>query len=398
MIADFVVIGGGIIGLTIARELKLRYPDGSVILLEKEPKCGQHASGRNSGILHAGFYYSPDSLKARFTRDGNRLMTDYCAERGVPIIRCGKLVVARREEDLPRLEELFQRGQRNGVSLQLISEQQAREIEPRVKARERALFSPTTSCVDPSKVIEALLEDVRSLGVRVRTGSRYIRSTKDRVVTTTGDVTTGFVVNAAGLYADRVAKDFGFAQNLRIVPFKGLYLSAPPGTESLNTNVYPVPDPNLPFLGVHASVTASGAVLVGPSAIPALWRESYGGMRNFSLSEFWSAAKAHVGLFSSNTHGYRNHARRELPNLSARGLVTRAAELVEGLNWGRRWEWSRTGVRAQLVDIKRRELVMDFVVEGDRRSIHVLNAVSPAFTSSMAFSEHVVDEIERLTS
>ena len=137
---------------------------------------------------------------------------------------------------------------------------------------------------------------------------------------------------------------------------------------------------------------------MGPSAIPALWRENYGGMRNFSLSEFWSAAKTHVGLFLSNSHGYRNHARRELPNLSARSLVTRAAELIEGLNWGRHWGWSSPGVRAQLVDIKRRELVMDFVVEGDRRSIHVLNAVSPAFTSSMAFSEHVVDEIERLTS
>ena len=166
MRADFTVIGGGIIGLTVARELKRRHPDCSLVLIEKERACGLHASGRNSGILHAGFYYSPDSLKARFTRDGNRLMTDYCAERRVPIIRCGKLVVARKEEDVPRLEELFQRGQRNGVSLPLISEQEAREIEPRVNARERALFSPTTSCVDPSKVIEALLEDVRSLGIR----------------------------------------------------------------------------------------------------------------------------------------------------------------------------------------------------------------------------------------
>ena len=175
---DFLILGGGIIGLSVARELKRRFPDTLVTLLEKEVACGLHASGRNSGIIHAGFYYSADSLKAKLTRAGNRAMTDYCEAKKIPLKRCGKLVVAKDEADLPRLDELLRRGVANGVPLENLTEKQAREIEPRVKTHQRAIFSPSTASANPRRVMKQMIEDAKREGITIRTGVRYLRSKK----------------------------------------------------------------------------------------------------------------------------------------------------------------------------------------------------------------------------
>src|SRR5690348_1315678 len=181
---DFLVIGGGVIGLSIARELRRRRTDARVLLIEKEPACGAHASGRNSGVLHAGFYYSPDSLKAKFTWQGNRLLTEYCESKGIPLNKCGKLVVAKDQTDHAGLDELARRGKLNGIPLESISEAEAKTIEPRVKTYERALFSPATSTVDPALVMAAMKNDAIKEGVQIHCGVRYQECSQNRVMTT----------------------------------------------------------------------------------------------------------------------------------------------------------------------------------------------------------------------
>lgn len=392
---DFLIIGGGIIGLCLALGVKRRYPHCSVVILEKEAFCGAHASGRNSGVLHAGFYYHSDSLKARFTRDGNRQLIAYCAERDLPVNRCGKLVVAREPADLRVFAELQKRAVANGVILEELSVEEARRLEPRVRSYERVLFSPATATVDPLAVMDALVADARGMGIALSVGTAYRGYERGLVRTTRGTCSAGYVINSAGLYADVVARDFGFGEWCRIVPFKGLYLQAAPRAQPLHTNVYPVPDLSQPFLGVHLTVTASRQVKVGPTAVPALWREHYSGLDNFRLQEFWEAVRGHASLLLWGDPGIRRLARRELAKQSRRRLLSLAAELVTDIRPGDSWSWAPAGIRAQLVNLKARTLEMDFRFEGDNRSFHVLNAVSPAFTCALPFCEYLACQIEQ---
>ncbi len=390
---DFLIIGGGVIGLRIAIEAKRRHPDCRVVLLEKEDRCGMHASGRNSGVLHAGFYYAADSFKARFTREGNQRLQGYCAEKGLSINRCGKLVVARDVSELEVLDELLRRGRANGVELDRITAAEAREVEPRARTYQHALFSPSTATVDPAQVVEAFVEEAKNSGVEVRTGVAYLGLERRVVSTSDGGIAAGYVINAGGLYADRLARAFGFAERYRILPFKGLYLHADPSAPPLRTNIYPVPDLAMPFLGVHFTVKVDGGVTVGPTAVPALWREQYRGLKGFNLREFLQIVRLEGVMFAGNRAKFRSVAMRELPKYYKRYLVRRAEALVDGVWPSQFRRWGPAGIRAQLVDVKRYALVTDFVVEGDDRSFHVLNAVSPAFTCAMPFAEFVLDEI-----
>ncbi|MBX6362385.1 MAG: FAD-dependent oxidoreductase [Gemmatimonadetes bacterium] len=393
--ADFVIIGGGIVGLGLALEARRRHPRARLVLLEKEPACGLHASGRNSGVLHAGFYYTADSLKARFTRIGQERLIRYCRERGLRVNACGKLVVARTEAELPGLDELLRRGRANGVALEEVTAAEARKLEPNARTVERALFSPSTASVDPEEVVDSLVRDARAAGISVRTDTAYLGRRGDGVRTSAGDISAGYVVNAAGLHADRIARDFGFAAKHAIVPFRGLYLYAERADGFLRRHVYPVPDLRHPFLDVHFTVTVSGKVKIGPTAFPALWREHYEGLGNFRAVEFLEVGRRTAGLFLANAFEFRRLAWRELPKSWKRGLVARAQELVAPPIAGFRWHWGRPGLRAQLVDLAARRLEMDFRCEGDDRSFHVLNAVSPGFTCVFPFCEFAFDEIER---
>lgn len=393
MRSDFLVIGGGVIGLNIARTLRRFFPDASVHLLEKELDCGLHASGRNSGVLHAGFYYSPDSLKARFTWTGNRMLTAYCEEKQIPLNRCGKLVVARNHDEHRGLDELLRRGRANGIPLESISEKEAKAVEPRVKTCERALFSPATSTVDPSLVMQAMKKDAIDEGVQLHCGVQYLATANGTIKTTQGTHDVGYIVNAAGLYADRIARDYGFSERYRILPFKGLYLYSNEPEGSIRTNIYPVPDLKNPFLGVHFTVTANRKSKIGPTAIPGFWREQYGGMANFRWDEFLEVALRGVGLLVSSNFDFKTLAVRELAKYSKARMISLAAQLAEGVEPRHYQNWGKPGIRAQLVDIKKRKLEMDFVLEGDRHSMHVLNAVSPAFTCGIPFSEYVCERI-----
>jgi L-2-hydroxyglutarate oxidase LhgO len=392
---DFLVVGGGIIGIAIARELRRRHPDLAVTVLEKEPACGLHASGRNSGVLHAGFYYTADSLKARFTRDGNRALAAYCDDKGLPINRCGKLVVARTAADHPQMDELLRRGAANGVELESITEADAKRIEPRVKTCERAIWSPRTATADPGAVLAALRGDAEREGIAFALADGFRRRHGDEVESARTTWRAGYVVNAAGLHADRIARQYGFSERYRILPFKGLYLYGDDAGGPFRTNIYPVPDLRNPFLGVHFTVTVDGHAKIGPTAIPAFWREQYAGLSGFDARDLAEIAALQSGLLVSAGFEFRRLAVEELRKYSRRHLVALAGDLATDVKPEQWRRWGRAGIRAQLLDIRTRKLEMDFVIEGDARSMHVLNAVSPGWTCSLPFAAYVVDAIDR---
>ena len=395
MTPDFLVIGGGVIGTSVARELRRRFSDASVHVCDKELTGSEHGSGRNSGVVHAGFYYTADSLKAQFTREGNRLLTEYCLRKKLPINRCGKLIVTQAESDLPALDELVRRGAANGVELHQVTLREAREIEPRVKTVERALFSPTTSSVNPSQVMKAMMEDAEREGVVFHRGAAYLHRNADEIVTSQGTFRAGYVVNAAGLYADKVAKDFGFSEDHRILPFKGLYIYSDERDTPIRTNIYPVPNLANPFLGVHFTVTVDGEVKIGPTAIPAFWREQYSGLSNFKASELFDILGRQLGLFFRSEFDFKRLAFEEVRKYYRPHLVKLSKSLATGITEANYRRWGRPGIRAQLLNTKTRQLEMDFLFEGDARSFHILNAVSPGFTCSIPFSKYVCDHISR---
>ena len=392
---DFLVIGGGVIGISIARELKFRTPGSSICILEKEDQCGIHASGRNSGVLHAGFYYTADSLKARFTKEGNQRLTEYCKTKNLAIKKCGKLVVTKNESELVWLDELLIRSKKNGVPLELITAEESRAIEPRSRTYQKALFSPTTASINPIELVKSLLSDAVKEGVQLKTNTKYIhRVGKRSVKTSNGLFDANYIINAAGLYADKIAGDFGFSKDHRILPFKGLYLysNEPPGT--LKTNIYPVPDLTNPFLGVHFTVTSDSKIKIGPTAIPAFWREQYQGWNNFNLPELTEIILRQAGLFLSSSFDFKALAFRELKKYSKPLLVSLATKLAKGVDIKHYRQWGQAGIRAQLLNIKKKELEMDFVLEGDDQSMHILNAVSPGLTCALPFADYVCDQVE----
>ena len=394
-IFDFLVIGGGVIGISIARELKSRNPNSGVCILEKEHQCGLHASSRNSGVLHAGFYYTADSLKARFTKEGNQRLTKYCEVKNLALKKCGKLVVAQNESELVWLDELMTRARNNGVPLELITDEESQAIEPRAKTYQKALFSPTTASINPTELVKSLLSDAIQEGVQLKTNTQYIhRVGKSSIKTSNGIFEAKYIINAAGLYADKIGRDFNFSKDHRILPFKGLYLYSNEPLGALNTHIYPVPDLTNPFLGVHFTITSDDKIKIGPTAIPAFWREQYQGWSNFNMPELTEIILRQAGLFLSSNFDFKALAFRELKKYSKPLLVSLATKLAKGVDIKHYRQWGLTGIRAQLLNIRKKELEMDFVLEGDKQSMHILNAISPGLTCALPFADYVCDQIE----
>ncbi|OGX30345.1 MAG: FAD-dependent oxidoreductase [Omnitrophica WOR_2 bacterium RIFCSPHIGHO2_01_FULL_52_10] len=391
---DYLIIGSGIMGLAIAREVKHQSQDARVLVLDKEPAEAAHASGRNSGVLHAGFYYTTDSLKAQFTVTGNRLLKQYCCQHSIPVNLCGKLVVAQNEKELGQLYELERRGKRNGAKVEIVDEYKASEIEPNVRTFKKALYSPDTASVDPKLVCAALRKDLTQQGVEFLFGTKYLGHLENVVRTTAGEFNAGKIINCAGLYADRIAKDFGFGKKYTIIPFKGIYWKYTKNKTDVRVNIYPVPNLQNPFLGVHFTKTASGEIKIGPTAIPAFWRENYERLANFSFEEFVEICAREAQLFAANSFGFRDLALEEMKKYNNRYMVDLASHLVRHIDPEGFTERTLPGIRAQLLETRNRQLVQDFVVEGDRRSIHVLNAVSPAFTCAFPFALYLIDKYE----
>ena len=390
--SDYLIVGGGVVGLAIAREIKLTDTSKSVAIVEKEPALGLHASGRNSGVIHAGFYYSPDSLKAKLTRQGNILLHEFLAEKSVPIKNVGKVVVTTNQSQLASLEELYRRGIANGVPLEILDEQQLSELEPNTKTVEKALWSPTTSVADPLALVNALKDDLTQLGVKIYLSEKVLEIKNKSVKTQNNNFAYGHLVNAAGLYADKIAHQLGFGLQYDMLPFKGLYWYAPRLKNTIHHHIYPVPDPRNPFLGVHLTVTVNGDIKIGPTAIPAFWREDYGKFSGFSLKELGQIAIDLPKFLISPHHNALSLIATEMPKYSRKYLVNQAKKLVPNLLQEDFKKKGKIGVRAQLFDRKSKKLEMDFVVESDSDSTHILNAVSPAWTTSLSFAKYVAEE------
>ncbi len=388
---DVLVVGGGIIGLTIARELLLGGRD-DVVVLEKEADLGRHASGRNSGVLHAGIYYAPDSSKARTCLAGNRLMRAFCKEKGLPVLEAGKVIVARSEAELPALEELHRRATANGARVRFVDERELAEIEPMARTTGRALHSLDTAAVDPKAVLRALRAELEAGGARIVTSCRFLgRAGSDGAVTTEGTVRFRRLVNAAGAHCDEVARAYGVGEHHRLIPFKGIYRKLRPGAVfPVNGNIYPVPDIRNPFLGVHFSRSVHGDVYLGPTAIPALGPENYGLLRGAGREAF-GIALSDAALFLANPK-FRAVALTEPRKYVPAFFHRDAARLVRSYDPSLFEASDKVGIRPQLVDWRTKELVMDFLVEAKDATVHVLNPISPAFTSSMELARIIVRE------
>ncbi len=388
---DYIIIGGGIMGLAMARRLKEIKPRANILILEKETDVAAHASGRNSGVLHAGFYYTANSLKAQFTVMGNRQMKEFCRRHDLAVNECGKLVVASDEKELEQLHELERRGKVNGANVRMIDEKEAVALEPNVRTYKKALLSPDTASVDPVKICNVLKHELDRAGVQFQFSTKYLRRSGEGVETTAGNYAGRFIINCAGLYAEKIAQDFGFGGKYTIIPFKGLYLKYTKNKTDVRMNLYPVPNLKNPFLGVHFTKMVDGTIKIGPTAIPAFWRENYGQWENFSLEELCSIGYYEAKLFLTNAFNFRELANEEIKKYNRDHFIKLAAKMVQHIDPEGFTEFTQPGIRAQLLNKKTLELVQDFVVEGDGKSLHILNAVSPAFTCAFPFAEYVVN-------
>lgn len=388
--AEILIVGAGIIGLTVAREL-VAAGHGDIVIIEKESELGVHASGRNSGVLHAGIYYAPDSMKAKSCLNGNFLMRAYCKEKGLPLLESGKVIVTRTPAELPVLDELFRRATANGAKVEMIDERQLSAIEPNARTVERALFSHYTAVVDPKAVLKSLRKDLEESGrVTFVMGCRLTGIKGSGVaVTSRGEIRFNRFVNAAGAYCDKVAGFFGVGEQYRLIPFKGVYrLLSKDAPFTVNSSIYPVPDIRNPFLGVHFTRSVHGDVYLGPTAIPAFGRENYGILAGID-AEALTIAWEDLVLFMTNRQ-FRSVALTEPAKYIPSVFFKDAARLVKELAPKDVVPASKVGIRPQLVDWEKKELVMDFLVVAEGEGVHVLNPISPAFTSSMDLAQGIV--------
>ncbi|MDQ3411922.1 MAG: L-2-hydroxyglutarate oxidase [Chloroflexota bacterium] len=388
---DLIVIGGGIVGLSIAMRATEQMPGLSVAVLEKEPRLGSHQTGRNSGVIHAGVYYQPGSLKARFCREGVLATIEFCQNHGVPFQQCGKLIVATDDVELSRLNALYDRARENGIAIERLDQAEAARREPRIRSL-GALYSPTTGIVDYARVAAAMADVIRDRGGEILTATEVttIAESATGVNVTAGGnrIRAKYLIAAAGLQADRIARLCNVATEVRIVPFRGEYYRLVADKDDIVSHlIYPVPDPELPFLGVHLTRMIGGYVTVGPNAVLAFAREGYGfgtvnvrdlgemirfaGFRQVIRANLRSGAKEMMNSLVKSR--YLALCRRYCPELKLSDLTP-----------------YRSGVRAQAV-LPDGTLVQDFMLGHTARTIHVLNAPSPAATSAIPIGRHVVE-------
>lgn len=392
-IADVVIVGGGIVGLATALEVQRRQPGAKVLVVEKEAEVARHQTGRNSGVIHAGVYYAPGSLKARFCREGAAATRAFCDEQGIAYENCGKLIVATDPAELPRMEALYQRAFANGITIERVDGTEARRREPNISAI-AALWSPDTGIVDYAEVARKMAALFAGRGGELLLGQRVTKGveTAAGVLVQIGgeEIAAGKAVFCAGLYADRVARQMGLRPDFRIVPFRGEYFRILHQPEDLvKTLIYPVPDPERPFLGVHLTRKMGGGFTVGPNAVLAAKREGY---RKIDLSPddladtfawpgFWRMMARNIGP-----------AMGELGASVSRGFYLKKVQRYCGQIGLADLAPYKAGVRAQAVARDGR-LIDDFLFMESAHSLHVCNAPSPAATSALPIGAHIADRL-----
>ncbi|WP_025948814.1 L-2-hydroxyglutarate oxidase [Geobacillus thermocatenulatus] len=383
------IIGGGIVGLAAAYSIKQARPEAEITVIEKENHWGAHQTGHNSGVIHSGVYYKPGSYKAKFARSGGEALIRFCQKYGIPFERCGKVIVATSEQELPLLKNLYDRGLQNGLNLELIGQDRLRDFEPYVSGI-RAIHVKETGIVDYKKVCEIIASLLKDVGAELLLNTKVERiveeRSKVRVITNRGAQSFDFAVNCAGLHSDRIAHASGVAMDLKIVPFRGEYYKLRPEKRYLVKNlVYPVPNPQFPFLGVHLTRMINGEVEVGPNAVLGFKREGYRKrdvdvkdlLDTFSFRGFWKLALTYWRegmeemVRSYSKISFVKNVQRLLPDVEADDLIPAPA-----------------GVRAQALRFDG-TLVDDFYIINTKRTVHVLNAPSPAATACFPIGEEI---------
>jgi L-2-hydroxyglutarate oxidase len=393
---DITVIGGGIVGIATAMQVSKKYPNYRVGVVEKEDALAVHQSGHNSGVIHSGIYYAPGSLKAQNCVNGVQKLLTFCDENAIKYDLCGKVIVATSEAELPRLDELHRRGTANGVpGLEMIDRDRLLEIEPH-SAGIRALWSPKTGIIDYTEVTRAYARHLQEQGGQIVLGARveniHVGADHMHLATTQGDVQTKYLINCAGLYSDAVARMMGLSLGLRIVPFRGEYYFIRPESHHLVKGlIYPVPDPEFPFLGVHFTRTIHGGVEAGPNAVLALAQEGYTKTKfepqellgTLTYNGFWTMARK-----------YWKTGMQEVYRSFSKSAFTKALQRLVPEITEADLQPGGAGVRAQAVEETGR-LVDDFRIVETKGAIHVLNAPSPGATASLSISEGILAMAEK---
>lgn len=390
---DFAIIGGGIVGLASAMALGKRYPNARIVVLEKESSLAFHQTGNNSGVIHSGIYYKPGSFKAKFCREGSRSMVEFCQKYGIDHEVCGKVIVATEEKELPLLENLYKRGLENGLNVTKIRAAEVKEIEPHVRCL-AGIKVPTTGIVNYKQVCQKYADLIVAQAGEVRFNTKVERisaTSKGQVLkTNNGSFETRFLINCGGLHSDRIAKLGQANSEAKIVPFRGEYYELKPEKRYLvKTLIYPVPNPNFPFLGVHFTRMIDGSVHAGPNAVLSFKREGYKktdfDLRDFvevmTYPGFWKLVAKHADegiqemIRSFNKAAFVRSLQRLIPEVQADDLIP-----------------THAGVRAQAL-MNDGKLVDDFFIVKGQNSVHVCNAPSPAATSSIEIGKAIVEQI-----
>ena len=391
---DQIIIGAGIVGISLGLALLERNPNRKVLIIDKEDKPGVHASGRNSGVLHAGFYYSPDSLKAKFCRLGNLELRKFCNENNLQILETGKVVVCQDKQDVVRLEELHRRGIANRVNIEILNSKDLGKIEPAAQTVDKFIWSPTTAVGNPKEVINKLAEKFTKSGGNFSFNTQVELIEKDNeILIKTKDVTysANSLINAAGAYAADLAKQVNVGTEYVCLPFLGAYKKSKLLPVNPKRLVYPVPNPVNPFLGVHTTITLYNEIKIGPTAFPVIGKEQYKLMDGFNLKDLVQFFASSTALLKSDSVDLLGLAKEEALKLFKKPLLRRTRKLSSSLDSNRDWVKYPSGIRAQIINTKTKAIEMDYIVKSDKNVVHILNAVSPGWTSSIPFAHWVVE-------
>ena len=365
---DYLIIGGGIVGLTIANQLIQRKITNQIIILDKEAELGLHSSGRNSGVLHAGIYYEPGSLKAKVCVSGANRLKEWMSVRGLKINKCGKLIIPQKNELDPQLDNLFERGRKNGAEISFVNAREIEKIVPEANITSgRGLWSPNTSVVNPLDVVNQLKKELLEAGVKIITSAKnwnFNRISSYITLDQNTRINFGYLINSAGLYADQVAQKFDVGKDYKIIPFKGIYWKLRNDSPfDINVNLYPVPDLNVPFLGVHFTPDAfNNSVSIGPTAVPALGRENYNIFQNIQPINAMRDLAFLGQQYYLNKDGFRKYVHEQALQGIPLIFLKAAQELIPNIKYFHIEPSKKVGLRAQLFNLKNKTIVKDFYV------------------------------------
>lgn len=394
-LSDICIIGAGIVGLSLANQIIERFPGLSVSILDKESKVGEHTSGRNSGVLHAGLYYEPESLKAKVCVDGAKRLKSWCAEEKLPIINCGKIITPQKLQLDSQLDLLLKRGIANGAKVELIDEKQFYKLAPdSYSSSGRALWSPETCVVNPLLIVNRLKKNLAKKGVIFHFFENNWKLNKEKngiILSDKSTIEYDFIFNCAGLHSDRVAQKFGLGKEFTMLPFKGSYWQLKKDAPfKFDKNIYPVPDLEVPFLGVHITPGFGGKTYLGPTATPALGRENYEGLNKIESKgtiEFTYHMLNQMLIDKKMRNYIIDQALEWMPSK----FLAAARSIIPNLSLDHIEKSSKVGIRPQLYNLKEKKLVQDFHIIENKKSSHIINAISPAFTASFAFADYIID-------